>query len=148
MMPRRFPVKRTALGRLSHEASTVVRNKDGRIVVYMGDDDYFEYVYRFVSDAVYDPANPASAKDILDAGTLSVARYDADGSMTWMPLVQGQGPLTAENGFCHAGRCAAEDPACRRCAGGHPDGPPRRHGDEPGNRPCLCRDDEEQEDDG
>ncbi|RUW67856.1 alkaline phosphatase PhoX, partial [Mesorhizobium sp. M1E.F.Ca.ET.063.01.1.1] len=47
--PRSTPVKRTALGRMSHEASTVVRNKDGRIVVYMGDDDYFEYMYRFVS---------------------------------------------------------------------------------------------------
>lgn len=97
--PNSVPVKRTALGRMSHEASTIVHNKDGRIVAYMGDDDYFEYIYRFVSDAAFDPANPASGKDILDKGTLSVAKFNADGTVNWLPLVQGTGPLTAENGF-------------------------------------------------
>jgi uncharacterized protein len=42
--PDSVPVKRTALGRFGHEAATTVINKDGRVVVYLGDDDYFEYI--------------------------------------------------------------------------------------------------------
>jgi uncharacterized protein len=97
--PTSTPKKRTALGRMAHEAATVVTNKDGRIVVYMGDDDYFEYIYRFVSAKAFDPAKPETAKDILDEGVLSVARFDAQGTVTWLDLVHGQGPLTTEKGF-------------------------------------------------
>ena len=97
--PSSTPVKRTALGRMSHEASTVVLNKDGKVVVYMGDDDYFEYVYRFVSSKPFDPTNASATKDILDEGVLSVAKFNADGTMNWLPLVFGTGPLTADKGF-------------------------------------------------
>lgn len=97
--PTSTPIKRTALGRMAHEAATVIMNKDGRAVIYMGDDDYFEYVYRFVSTNAYDPKNPESAKTILDDGVLSVAKFNADGTVNWLPLVFGQGPLTADKGF-------------------------------------------------
>ena len=97
--PSSTPKKRTALGRMAHEAATMIINKDGRAVVYMGDDDYFEYVYRFVSAKTYDPAKPETATDILDDGTLSVARFDADGNVNWLDLTFGEGPLTAEKGF-------------------------------------------------
>ncbi len=97
--PASMPVKRTALGRFKHEGATCVMLKDGRVVVYSGDDQANEYLYRFVSAGRFDSRYPDSAKDLLDTGTLSVAKFFADGTMEWRPLVFGQGPLTAANGF-------------------------------------------------
>jgi secreted PhoX family phosphatase len=93
------PAKRTALGRLKHEAATSLVDKSGHVVVYLGDDERFDYLYRFVSKGTFDPSDRKSNLGLLDEGTLSVAKFDPDGKLHWLPLTFGEGPLTEANGF-------------------------------------------------
>ncbi|MEM6712510.1 MAG: PhoX family phosphatase [Pseudomonadota bacterium] len=96
--PTSMPVKHTALGRFRHEGAESIVNKDGRVVVYSGDDARFDYVYKFVSDGTVGNDKAANMR-LLSEGTLYVGKFHEDGRLEWLPLTWGHGPLTADNGF-------------------------------------------------
>lgn len=82
--PTSRPKKRTALGRFKHENAEVVVNGDGHIVVYMGDDERGEFLYRFVSDGVYAPGGETDS--LLEEGKLYAAKFNDDGTGEWLEL--------------------------------------------------------------
>ncbi len=96
--PASTPVKHTALGRFKHEGCENAPTKDGRIAVYVGDDQAFEYLYKFVSAAKLSD-DRAKNMTLLNEGTLYVARFEEDGSGKWMPLIYGENGLDETNGF-------------------------------------------------
>lgn len=103
MDPNSTPVKRTAIGRAAHEGAWVGQTKSGHAVVYSGEDARFEYIYKFISRDKIQTGGAAANRDLLDHGTLYVARFDANGTGVWLPLQHGLGPLTAANGFADQG---------------------------------------------
>lgn len=109
--PDSTPVKHTALGRFKHEGANIRVAKDGRVVAYSGDDERFDYIYKFVSSKTMrrdnGPGARAHNKTLLSDGDLYVAKFTGDspaaeidgtgtlpgdgafdGSGVWMPLVQ------------------------------------------------------------
>jgi len=99
--PTSTPKKRTALGRIKHENAAYAIAADGRVVVYMGDDQVFDYVYKFVSSGKYIEGNLLNNRNLLDSGKLYVAKFsdgaasgDMMGTGEWIELDIGN-PLIA-----------------------------------------------------
>lgn len=97
--PASRPKKRTALGRFKHEGAESIVNADGRLVIYMGDDQRGEYLYRFVSRDKVNLTDRAANADLLDHGTLYVAVFDDKGTGKWSALIHGENGLDEANGF-------------------------------------------------
>ncbi|WP_187428792.1 hypothetical protein ROLI_017620 [Roseobacter fucihabitans] len=93
------PIKHTALGRFRHEGAESTISSSGKLVVYSGDDNRFDYMYKYVSGGDVTDETAVFGSSLFSDGTLYVARFDEDGTIAWLPLVHGTGPLTAENGF-------------------------------------------------
>ncbi len=96
--PQSIPKKRTAMGRFYHENVATHIGSDGSMAFYMGDDARGEYIYKFVPKYRLARGVPVPA-DVLDDGTLYVARFDDDGSGSWIALEHGTSGLTKLNGF-------------------------------------------------
>jgi uncharacterized protein len=92
--PKAKPVKRTALGRVKHEGAELVVGKNNRVVVYMGDDERFDYIYKFVSAGDWKKM-VAAGKSPLDEGTLYAARFNDDGTGEWLELSPSNPALAA-----------------------------------------------------
>ncbi len=103
--PDAAPKKRTALGRFKHENAELVINKDGRVVVYMGDDERGEFLYRFVSDGVF--ATGGDTDKLLEEGKLYAAKFYDSGAGEWLELNPETSGLASMAEVCIHTRIAA-----------------------------------------
>ena len=103
--PTSTPKKRTALGRFKHENAEVVVADDGHVVVYMGDDERGEFMYKFVSEGTYSELGDNS--NLLEDGRLYVAKYADDGNGEWIELTPEATGLASKAEVCVHTRQAA-----------------------------------------
>ena len=87
------PTKRTAMGRFDHENVAHMTDSNNRLAFYMGDDGTPGCIYKFVPNRAFNASNRAANTDLLDYGTLYVARFNADGTGEWRALVHQQNGL-------------------------------------------------------
>lgn len=98
--PESTPRKLTALGRFKHEAAEPRLTEDGRPVLYMGDDERFDYFYKFVSAKRMMRGDSRAAREhnrtLLDEGTLYVAKFTGDSPAA---EIDGSGKLPKDGEF-------------------------------------------------
>jgi secreted PhoX family phosphatase len=104
--PAALPKKRTALGRFKHENAAVAQAADGRVVVYMGDDERGEFLYRYVSAGTW--AEGGDPLGLLDEGQLYVARFEADGTGRWLALTPEATGMTLPETLVHTRAAASK----------------------------------------
>jgi uncharacterized protein len=114
--PQSTPIKHTSLGRFSHENVVMTVGKSGRIVVYSGDDENDECVYKFVSDGIYYQELGKQNRRLLEKGTLYVANLS---SGEWIPLDLGKSPVLKEKYFTQA-EVLADTRGAAKLVGGTP----------------------------
>ncbi|MFE6339084.1 PhoX family protein [Streptomyces sp. NPDC057798] len=102
--PTSTPRKRTALGRFKHEAAEPRLTTDGRVALYMGDDERFDYLYKYVSKNAHRKGHSRAAREhnmtLLDEGTLYVAKFTGDSPAA---EIDGTGKLPADGAFDGSG---------------------------------------------
>jgi uncharacterized protein len=103
--PQSIPKKRTALGRFKHENAEVVVAGNGHVVVYLGDDERGEFLYKFVSAGKFTPG--ANTADLLDHGKLYAARFSDDGKGMWVELTPAATGMASMAEICIHTRQAA-----------------------------------------
>ncbi|GLY02894.1 PhoX family phosphatase [Actinoplanes sp. NBRC 101535] len=103
--PEAPPRKHTAMGRFKHEGANVIVADNGRVVAYMGDDERFDYLYKFVSDKKFLKGNSPAARrhnlSLLESGTLYVAKVTGDSPAS---EIDGTGKLPTDGRFDGKGK--------------------------------------------
>ncbi|RUQ97136.1 PhoX family protein [Labedella endophytica] len=99
--PTSTPRKHTAMGRLKHEGANVIVAPNGKVVAYMGDDERFDYLYKFVSQKSYIEGDRAHNLTILEEGDLYVARFAGDSPTS---EIDGTGAVPSDGSFDGTGQ--------------------------------------------
>jgi len=105
MDPNSTPKKRTALGRFKHENAELVIADNGHVVVYLGDDERGEFLYKFVSAGKY--SEMGDNRDLLEDGDLFVAKFNDNGSGKWLALTPETTGMASKAEICIHTRQAA-----------------------------------------
>ncbi|HKU31173.1 PhoX family protein [Arthrobacter sp. NyZ413] len=102
--PMSTPKKHSAMGRFKHEGANVIVAESGHVVAYMGDDERFDYLYKFVSKGKYQPGDSAAARrnnmTLLSEGDLYVAKFTGDSPAA---EIDGSGALPSDGAFDGSG---------------------------------------------
>jgi len=94
--PTSTPKKHSSLGRFKHEGANVIVAESGHVVAYSGDDERFDYLYKFVSKEKYREGDRKHNMTLLSAGDLYVARFTGSSPAS---EITGTGTVPADGGF-------------------------------------------------